>query len=34
MTRLTTMAAMPARTALTIGDVKMSVIALDPDACS
>src|SRR5215831_6592931 len=33
MTRLTTMAAMPARTALAIGDVRMSVIALDPDAC-
>jgi hypothetical protein len=34
MTRLTTMAAMPARTALAIGDDSMSVIGLDPDACS
>jgi hypothetical protein len=34
MTRLTTMAAMPASTALAIGDVRMSVIGLDPDACS
>ena len=33
MTRLTTIAAMPASTALAIGDVKMSVIALEPDAC-
>jgi hypothetical protein len=34
MTRLTTMAAMPASTALAIGDFRMSVIGLDPDACS
>src|SRR6266576_3066929 len=34
MTRLTTMAAMPASTALAIGDVWMPVIGLDPDACS
>src|SRR6267142_955037 len=34
MTPLTTMAAMPASTALAIGDVRMSVIGLDPDACS
>ena len=33
MTRLTTMAAMPASTALAIGDDRMSVIGLDPDAC-
>ena len=33
MTRLTTMAAMPASTALAIGDDSMSVIGLDPDAC-
>jgi hypothetical protein len=32
MTRLTTIAAMPASTALAIGDVKISVIALDPHA--
>ena len=32
-TRLTTMAAMPASTALAIGDDRMSVIGLDPDAC-
>ena len=32
-TRLTTMAAMPASTALAIGDERMSVIGLDPDAC-
>ena len=33
MTRLTTLAAMPASTALAIGDDRMSVIGLDPDAC-
>jgi hypothetical protein len=33
MTFLTTMAAMPASTALAIGDVRMSVMGLDPDAC-
>src|SRR6476469_23794 len=32
-TRLTTMAAMPASTALAIGDDRMSVIGLDPEAC-
>jgi hypothetical protein len=32
-TRLTTMAAMPASTALAIGDDRMSAIGLDPDAC-
>jgi hypothetical protein len=32
-TRLTTMAAMPASTALAIGDDKMSMIGLDTDAC-
>jgi len=32
-TRLTTMAAMPARTALAIGDDRMSVIGLDAGAC-
>jgi len=32
-TRLTTMAAMPASTALAIGDDRMSMIGLDPDAC-
>ena len=32
-TRLTTMAAMPASTALAIGDDRMSVIGLGPDAC-
>ena len=32
-TRLTTMAAMPASTALAIGDDRISVIGLDPDAC-
>ncbi len=32
-TRLTTIAAMPASTALAIGDDRMSVIGLDPDAC-
>jgi|EndMetStandDraft_8_1072994.scaffolds.fasta_scaffold23556_2 hypothetical protein len=32
-TRLTTMAAMPASTALAIGDDRMSVIGLEPDAC-
>src|SRR5262245_17523982 len=32
-TRLTTMAAMPASTALAIGDDRMSVIGLDADAC-
>ena len=32
-TRLTTMAAMPASTALAIGDDRMSEIGLDPDAC-
>ena len=31
--RLTTMAAMPASTALAIGDDRMSVIGLDADAC-
>ena len=30
--RLTTMAAMPASTALAIGDVSMSVMGLDPGA--
>ena len=34
MTRLTTMAAMPASTALAIGDFRMSMIGLDPGACS
>ena len=33
-TRLTTMAAMPASTALAIGDDRMSVIGLDPGACA
>ena len=32
-TRLTTMAAMPASTALAIGDDRMSMIGLDTDAC-
>ena len=32
MTRLTTMDAMPASTALAIGDDRISVIGLDPDA--
>ena len=32
-TRLTTMAAIPASTALAIGDDRMSVIGLDADAC-
>ena len=34
ITPFTTMAAMPASTALAIGDVRMSVIGLDSDACS
>jgi hypothetical protein len=32
--RLTAMAAMPASTALAIGDDSMSLIGFDPDACS
>src|SRR5262245_15629924 len=34
MTRLTTMAAMPASTALACGDVSTSMIGFDPCACS
>jgi hypothetical protein len=33
ITFLTTMAAMPASTAFAIGDVRMSIIGLDPEAC-
>ena len=33
MTFLTTMAAMPASTAFAIGDVRRSIIGLDPEAC-
>ena len=33
MTFLTTMAAMPASTAFAIGDVRISIIGLDPEAC-
>ena len=32
-TRLTTMVAMPASTAFASGDLRMSIIGLDPDAC-
>ena len=34
MTRLTTIAAMPASTALACGDDSMSLIGFDPCACS
>jgi|SRR3954447_12068668 hypothetical protein len=34
MTRLTTMAAMPARTALAMGDESMSLIGFEADPCS